>query len=126
MRRSHSCPAAVSVAVAVLLSSCGGGSSDNAFTGPQLTRAAYVSKANRICRDAARKSPPFPGKKSGSGFVTSARTVIPYLHTVVQVNTKSLRRLKALNPPAAMRSDAEHLVEAQKNRLFDLGQALSS
>ena len=126
-QRSHAA-VAIALAISVALSSCGsgGGDSTSKASGPELTRAAFVAKANRICRQATAQSPAFPGKKSGAGLQTSTHKVLPYLNKVVHIGTSNLHSLEKLNPPAAMRADFDALIQAQKDRLFDLLQAAQS
>src|SRR5438552_8681559 len=98
------------VIVAVAVSGCGG--STKSAAGPQLTLGQYRAKANAICHAAARKAPPFPGKKSATGAVTTADFVIPYLRKIVRIYSDTARRLELLNAPASAKAKAARLVQA--------------
>jgi hypothetical protein len=112
---------AAGVVAAVVMAGCGGGDSSQ-----RLTPAQYRAKANAICRVAAKKAVPFPGQKSGTGLVTTAKLVTPYLEKTLSVERAALASFRALTAPKSHEAAAADLVDAQAGRIVDLQQALDS
>jgi alkylhydroperoxidase family enzyme len=108
----------------LVFAGCGGGS-DSPAAHP-LSEAQFTAKAGALCRDLARKTPPFPGKRSQNGYVTTASLVVPYLEQVHKLTAESLQELKALTPPAAKQAAVARLVSAQAARVADLRAALKA
>jgi hypothetical protein len=117
------------VAVATLgAAACG--DSDSSSTGTttvsSVTKAEFRAEANRVCRFASKESPPFPGKKSGAGYVTTAADVVPYLQKVSAINRRTLEDLENLAVPVGQEASVRRLVEAQRARVKDLTAALAA
>src|SRR5690349_16480550 len=87
------------VAMAVLVAGCGSSEQQK----PPLTQAQYKAKANAICRAAAKKAIPFPGKRSGSGLITTAKLITPYLEKSLKTERAALAQMKALSPPPSQK-----------------------
>ena len=124
----------VCVAAAVL-AGCGGSSDSGTttskataanFKGPALSMLEYRARADEICRKASKKALPFPGKKSGAGYVTKASLVIPYLQQTLALNTVTLSKLRVLSPPKSQRAKAQAWINAELKRLRDLRTALNA
>jgi hypothetical protein len=119
--RSRLCSAAVAAVLPLVVAGCG--SSGDAAA---LTPAQYRAKANAICRVVAKKAPPFPGRRSGKGLVTTANLVKPYLEKSLGLERDALRRFRALVAPRSQQQAVNELATAQDGRIFDLQQALDS
>src|SRR4051794_34631493 len=94
---------------------------------PRLSAVEYKRHVNKICSTAAKRTPPFPGRSSeDKGLVTHANTVVPYLRTLLAVNTEALDGISGLKPPEAQEAAVNGFIDAGKSRLVDLQQALDS
>jgi hypothetical protein len=113
---------------------CGGGSTSDTpaprsmstSPTPSNGKAGYVKQANAICRAAAAKSPAFPGAKAGTGFVTTASEVIPYLEKTSKISARTLHLLERLETPAGKKAEVSDLIAAQRARLNDQTLALNA
>ena len=113
---------------ALSVAGCGAGaeSKSTSTSRQQITKSEYMKRANAICKDAAKRSPEFPGQKSGGGLVTTASQVVPYLKATSKISEQTLRRLEKLPTPAGYEARVERLVDAQRERLKDQTLALNA
>src|SRR5437773_1153539 len=131
MRTGRQCTLFAALAAVLVAAGCGGGdsggsSSAGAAKGPPLSHGEFVKKAEALCKDAAKHAPAFPGKKSGSGYQTTASKVVPYLQEVQALNENTLAGLKSLHAPAADQAGAAKLIAAQAARVKDVRDALDA
>jgi hypothetical protein len=125
----------VCIAAAVAAAGCGSSSDSHPSSSgtsstpavKSLSTTAYTRAADKICRDTAKKAPPFPGEKDKSGgYKTTAAKVIPYLQTIRSLENKSLQRLSHLQPPAAQKNKVEAMMAAKRQRLQGLDEAIQA
>lgn len=91
---------------AILLSACGGGSSD------RLSKAEYAAKANALCND-----PELNKASDGLGSVSTPAELSAAIDKLLPLTKKMVAGLKKLNPPADEEATAKKAVAASEEAI---------
>lgn len=115
---------AASAALALLtLSACGGGQA----TGP--SRADYIARAERICRDTTAQAAPLLRRFAAGAAslnATSARKLAPVGERIHALASAYIARLRALPQPAADRAKIARFLSLSREVIDGLGQAATA
>jgi hypothetical protein len=118
------------IGAALIASGCGSSSTAPAAkttaSKPALTRAQYVAAGNKICRATVRKSPVFPGTRTGKSFDSAPSLFVPYLQAVQHLTVEANKGFRILRPPAELQDVHRQVLAAQDARITDMGLALNA
>ena len=101
-------------ALAILtLAACGGGGE------PRLSQAAYIDRANAICRDVGARQKTLPAPRSTAQIPAYARKALP-------IFDDALARIRALRPPSELDSKVQEwlrVIGTSRKVVADIGKA---